>query len=45
MRNFDIKTIHMPVKKTSYMLRSGKDNSELKVSGVYSIHLNVENYT
>jgi hypothetical protein len=34
---FNIKTVHIPVKKTSYMFRSRKNDFGLKVSGVYSI--------
>lgn len=37
LRRFSIKTIHIPFKKISRMVRPVKDNLELKVSGVSSI--------
>jgi hypothetical protein len=37
LSNYDIRTIHVPAKKTCHMLRPVKDDAGLKIPGVYGI--------
>jgi len=45
LRKYDIRTIHIPKRKTAQMLRSAKDGLKLKIQGVFGFSVSAEKYT